>query len=165
MNSSSGITTCFVSDAMRPNRHRSGLDLAVSDHQQVWESSAFPRPGPGNSTYPTARRAPPRSLLARSFRTTDALPSACPSVIGSTRDLHRCEPHRKCSGEVLDQEAREPLQGAEDRPVNHYRPMRLVVLTDVLELETFRQVEIELNRRALPFPPIASLNLMSIFGP
>src|SRR5436853_2356532 len=52
--------------------------------------------------------------------------------------------------EVLDQEADEPLQRAEDRAVDHDRSMRPVVLTRVLESEALGLLEIELDRGALP---------------
>ena len=39
------------------------------------------------------------------------------------------------------------------RPVDHDRPVALVVGADVLELEALRQLEVELHRRHLPGPP------------
>ena len=38
------------------------------------------------------------------------------------------------------------------------------VFSDVGEIESFRQIEIELNRAELPRPPIASLTIRSILG-
>src|SRR3989449_7418402 len=60
------------------------------------------------------------------------------------------EPERERPREVLDQEADEPLQRAEDRAVDHDRSMRPVVLTRVLESEALGLLEIELDRGALP---------------
>ena len=61
------------------------------------------------------------------------------------------EPQRKRPREVLDQESDEPLQCAVDRPVDHDRPVRPVILARVLELEALGLLEVQLDRRALPF--------------
>src|SRR5207247_6699336 len=64
--------------------------------------------------------------------------------------LHVGKRARERPREVLDQEADEPLQRAEDRAVDHDRSMRPVVLTRVLESEALGLLEIELDRGALP---------------
>src|SRR3989475_6428517 len=79
-------------------------------------------------------RRPPRSTLFPYTRSSD---------LGG-------EPERERPCEVLDQEADEPLQRAEDRAVDHDRSMRPVVLTRVLESEAVGLLEIELDRGALP---------------
>src|SRR5207253_10863131 len=60
------------------------------------------------------------------------------------------EPQRKRSREMLDQESHEPLQRAVDRPVDHDRPVRPVILARVLEPEALGLLEIELDGGALP---------------
>jgi hypothetical protein len=52
---------------------------------------------------------------------------------------------------VLDEAAHEALHRAEQRPVNHHRPVALAVLADVVDVEPLWQVEIELNRGPGPF--------------
>ena len=46
----------------------------------------------------------------------------------------------------------EPLEAAEDGPMDDHRPMLGVVGADVLEVELLRQLVVELDRRALPLP-------------
>ena len=64
--------------------------------------------------------------------------------------LHRRQPQRERAGVVLDQERDEPLEAAEDRPVDHHRPVLGVVGADVLQVEPLRHLVVELDRRALP---------------
>ena len=66
------------------------------------------------------------------------------------RDLHRREPRRERAGVVLDEDREEPLDRAEQRAVDHHRPVALVVGADVLELEALRELEVELDGRELP---------------
>src|SRR5579885_28716 len=66
------------------------------------------------------------------------------------RDLHRREPHRKRARLLLDEDAEEALNRAEQRAVNHHGAVRLVVLADVLKLEALRQVEVPLHGAELP---------------
>ena len=53
-------------------------------------------------------------------------------------------------GGILDQDADEALERAEDRPVQHDRPMPLAVLADVGRAEPVGQHEVHLERPALP---------------
>src|SRR4030095_3297209 len=54
---------------------------------------------------------------------------------------------------MLDQQRNKPLEAAVDRPMNYDGTMLGVVSADVLEIEPRRNLVVELNRRALPFPP------------
>ena len=68
--------------------------------------------------------------------------------------LHGGQPGRERAGEVLDQDADEPLERAEDRPVDHHRPLGLPVGVDVVELEALRQHgEVDLDGGDLPVAP------------
>ena len=69
------------------------------------------------------------------------------------RRLHRRQPQRERARVVLDQHAEEALHRAEQRAVDHARPVLAAVLADVLEVEALGQVEVELDRRALPRAP------------
>ena len=64
--------------------------------------------------------------------------------------LHRREPQRKRARIVLDEDRDEPLEAAEDRPMDHDRAVLRVVGADVLQVEALRASVVELNRRALP---------------
>ena len=65
-------------------------------------------------------------------------------------DLEGSEPQREVTGEVLDQDAREALQRAEHRAVDHHRRLLLGMLVDVERAEAAREVEVHLRRAALP---------------
>ena len=54
---------------------------------------------------------------------------------------------------VFNQNAEEPLHGAADGAVDHYRHMMLAIGPDVKRTKPFRQVEINLRRAALPVTP------------
>ncbi len=66
------------------------------------------------------------------------------------RGLLPGQPEREIAGEVLDEPADEPLQAAEQHPVDHHRPLALAALVDVRHVEALGQVEVDLDRRALP---------------
>ena len=71
---------------------------------------------------------------------------------GQHRRLDRRQPHRESPGIVLDQQGDEPLEAAENRPVDDHRPVLGVVHADVLQLEALRHLVIELDGGALPLP-------------
>ena len=52
---------------------------------------------------------------------------------------------------MFDQDSEETFQRPEQCAVNHIRLVALSVLADVVDLETFRQIEVELDRGGLPF--------------
>src|SRR5581483_2799197 len=64
--------------------------------------------------------------------------------------LFRREPDRKRARVVLDQATDEALHRADEDAVQHDRTVRLIVGTGVLELESLREIEVELHGRALP---------------
>src|SRR5690606_38725544 len=80
-------------------------------------------------------------------------------LVGDIHDhrLSRCQPCREGTFVVLDQNADEAFEGAEDRPMQHDRMLAIVVFADVFGTKTDRQVEIELQRTALPDTPQAIL--------
>ena len=64
--------------------------------------------------------------------------------------LDRGEPGRERARVVLQQDGEEPLDGAEQRTVDHDRALLAAVGRRVLQVETLRQVEVELHRGHLP---------------
>ena len=68
------------------------------------------------------------------------------------RRLDRRQPQGECPREVLDQDADEALETAEDGTVDHHRHVRGVVGADVGELEPGRHLIVELDGAALPLP-------------
>ena len=81
------------------------------------------------------------------------LPAGVHVAVGDRDDdgLHRRDPQRERSREVLHEDADEPLERAVDRAVDGHRPLRLAVLVDVGEVEPLRQHhEVHLDRRHLP---------------
>ncbi len=64
--------------------------------------------------------------------------------------LHRRQPEREAAGVLLDQDAEEPLEGAEDGAVQHDRAVARAVLADVFGVQPLRHVEVDLQRAALP---------------
>ena len=65
-------------------------------------------------------------------------------------DLHRRQPCREGARVVLGEHAEEPLDRTEQGAVDHDGAMFGAVGAGVLEVEAFRQVEVELNGRHLP---------------
>ena len=64
--------------------------------------------------------------------------------------LLRRDPHREVPAAVLEVDAEEALDRAEDGAVEHDRPVVLAVLADVRELEALGQVRVVLERAELP---------------
>ena len=73
--------------------------------------------------------------------------------------LRRGQPQRERARVVLDQDAEEAFQRAEERAVDHVRLMQRAVRADVRDAEAFRQVEVELDRGGLPFAADRVLDL------
>ena len=71
---------------------------------------------------------------------------------GENRHLHRCEPERKCAGEMFNQDAEESFNGPKDRAVQHDRSFQRSVLIHIFELEFFWKGHVELDGAALPRP-------------
>src|SRR4029077_16234394 len=67
-------------------------------------------------------------------------------------DLHRCQPQGKAAGIVLDQDADEALERAEDCSVQHRGAVRGAILANIARLEPLRQDKVELQGAALPVP-------------
>ncbi len=75
--------------------------------------------------------------------------------------LHRGEPGRERARVVLGEHTEEPLDGPEQRPVDHDRPLLGAVGPGVLQLEALGQVEVELDGRHLPR---ASQGILGLHG-
>jgi len=66
--------------------------------------------------------------------------------------LNRSKPYGKTSAVVFNENADEALKRSEEGPVYHDRTMLFAVRPDVIHVESLRQVEINLDGAALPFP-------------
>ena len=64
--------------------------------------------------------------------------------------LHRREPGRQRAGVLLDQDADEALQAADDGAVEHDRRVALARFGHVLGAQALRHREVDLHRAALP---------------
>ena len=75
----------------------------------------------------------------------------------------------KRPGVVLDQDRDEPLEAAENRPMDDDRPMLGVVGAGVFQIESLRHLVVELDRRALPLAADGvgdvEVNLRPVEGP
>src|SRR5690606_2109652 len=129
--------------------HRPGLHLALAEdgHERdlLELGIADPIAQRLGAAVEAGAQAGPAQLL------DERLPGGVEPVVDG-QDAHPfgCEPHRERPAVVLDQPAHEPLHRAQQRAVDHDWPVRAVVRPDVLELEALRQVEVELERGALP---------------
>ena len=133
--------------ARRPS---AGLGLAVADHQHRRGSCASrPRRSSCRSTRcarsTRARRSAASSALDHLLRVRQV-------AVGDRQHdgLRRRQPERELARVVLDQDADEALERAQHRAVDHHRPVLVVVGAGVGEVEALRQVEVELERAALP---------------
>ena len=64
--------------------------------------------------------------------------------------LNRSEPQREIAHEFFDKNTEEAFDGTHGGAVQHHRNVLLVVLTDIFGTQTLRQVEVHLDRTALP---------------
>ncbi len=69
---------------------------------------------------------------------------------GDCHNLHGREPHGEGSGVVLEQNREEPLDGSEQRAVDHHGLLTGSIGGGVLELKTLGLVEVELHGGELP---------------
>jgi hypothetical protein len=131
------------------HRDRPLLDLAVAHHEHVRDllqlglaDAAADRLRPGVELGAHAQRL--QRVAGRGGRLGVA--------VGDRQHdaLHRRQPDRELAAVVLDQQADEALERAEDRAVDHRRPVQRVVLAGVLEAEALGEVEVELHRAELP---------------
>ena len=63
-----------------------------------------------------------------------------------------CQPHRKRTREVFNENRDKPFDGARHRAMDDHGPMRCVVVAGVGQVEPLRRVVIQLNRPQLPRP-------------
>src|SRR5688500_6384858 len=75
-------------------------------------------------------------------------------AVGHREDdrLHGREPEGEVPGGVLDQDAEEPLDGAQDRAMQHDGPVGLAILADVRQVEALGLRRVVLHRAELPGP-------------
>ena len=87
-------------------------------------------------------------------------------LVGDRQQAHlfRGQPEGVIAGVVLGHDPEETLQRTEDGAVDHDRPLLAAVGGDVVELEAFRQVEIQLDGGALPHPSDRVFNLQVDLG-
>src|SRR5699024_5442233 len=73
-------------------------------------------------------------------------------LVGDRKDLHlnRSEPGRERTCKVLDQDSDESLDGAEHNAVDHDRSVLLSVCACVFQVKPERELEVKLDRTALP---------------
>src|SRR3546814_14202728 len=92
-----------------------------------------------------------KQKTAYEMRISDWSSDVCSSDL-DRRDhcLHRRQPDGQLAGEMLDQDADEPLIGTEDRAVQHDRAVLLAVLGDIRCIEPFGQHAIRLDGADLP---------------
>ena len=64
--------------------------------------------------------------------------------------LYRSQPGRECACKMLDQDTDKTLDRTKYYAVDHDRAMLLAVSSNVLQFKTLRQLEVELDRTALP---------------
>src|SRR5205807_8038323 len=75
------------------------------------------------------------------------------------------EPYREVAGVVLDEDGDEALERSVDGSVDHHRPVLLVVLADVAQVESLRRVVVELDGPELPLASDAVLDVEVQLGP
>jgi hypothetical protein len=72
----------------------------------------------------------------------------------------------KAPGVLLDQDADEALQAADDGAVQHHRPVAGAVFAHIFGVQPLGHGEVHLHGAALPLAAqIASLSVYSILGP
>ncbi len=69
---------------------------------------------------------------------------------GDDHRLHRGQPQRECPGKMLNQNAAEAFDAAEQRAVDHQWPFARVVAVNVFNVEALRQVRVNLHCAQLP---------------
>ena len=80
---------------------------------------------------------------------------------GQDNRLSWRQPRRECSAVVLDKNPNEAFERAQKCTVDHEWTVLRPILTDVGQIEPLRQVEINLNGRALP-PPTKCVNQLQV---
>ena len=84
---------------------------------------------------------------------------------GHEPDLLRREPQGERAAVVLDQHGAEPIEGAEDRAVDHHGPVTLVVVAGVLHVEALGHGEVALHGGELPQSPDRVAEMEVDLGP
>ena len=117
-----------------PHRDRPCTHLLVPHHQGVGHLHELGSPDLLLDGLPALVHLRPQSALAEP---RCQVPGRLGVTVGHGHDpnLLRREPQRERARVVLDQHPGEPLDGPQDGPVDHHRPVALVVLAHVLHVE------------------------------
>ena len=127
--------------------HRTGIAaVAQADRDGARLGSFSPTTSMYGTFFSCARRILSPSFSLRSSHSTRRpaggqfrgdVPALLREAVRDRQDhrLHRREPEGKVPAGVLDQDAHEALERAQDRAVDHDRPVLGAVLADVLEVE------------------------------
>ena len=137
-----------------PSRSRTVSSPTRSPCRRSRARRAPSRPAPSGPSCRRSRRSrrPSAADRPRGSRAAEPARARRAGRPPDEPDLLRREPERERAGVVLDQHRGEPLERAEDRPVDHHRPVPLVVLAHVLHVEPLGQAEVALHGRELPQP-------------
>ena len=127
----------------QPQRDRPAAASRAPDHPDVRHRARAASPDPGAQRaggghlgpQPGRRRPGPRSAAA----------SACAAPTGSTTSCTGAYQTGNAPAVHLDQVGEEPLHAADDAAVHHHRPVPAAVGVDVVQVEAFRLVEVELD--------------------
>ena len=106
-----------------------------------------------------------RSPAARSCSATAVTGLDVAVGDGDDHDLHRAEPDRERAAVVLDEHAEEALHAAQQRPVDHVRPVLLPILADVFQVERSGSLKSNWIVLSCHSRSSASSIFRSIFGP
>ena len=142
----------LVAAGARPHRHGALRALAVADDEHVRHLLQLGLPDLISNLLLALVELDPQPRRLRAGRGPTRRRRRCRSAIGSTMAWTGASHSGKRPGVVLDQDRDEPLEAAEDRPVDDDRPVLGVVGADVFQVEALRRLVIELDRRALPLP-------------
>ena len=140
----------LLAPAVLPDRQRLvGLLVAVDDHERDLFDLGVSDPL-ADGVVGVVHLDPVRRELATPAH---AAASRCCFADREHPDLHRSEPERERAGVVLDQDADEALERAEQRPVDDVGVVLVVVGAHVGEPEPLRHLSVELDRSHLPRAP------------
>jgi hypothetical protein len=91
----------------------------------------------------------PKPLISQRFRHVPGVVGLCVGDAGH-HHLHRRQPHWQRAGVLLDQDADEALEAADDGAVQHDGAMPRAVFADVFGVQPLGHVRVHLDGAALP---------------
>src|SRR3989337_2622301 len=130
-------------------RHLAVRDFPVADHDRVRN---FVQLGSADLVPEFLVAEIPFGPVPRGAEGGDHLPTVFGMTVrdGENVDLDGRKPEGEGARLTLDENAEEPLQRPQERPVDHDGAVLRPVVTDERHVETVRVVEIDLDRRTLP---------------